>query len=227
MVSLDFVLKLSEYNHCEESQTRIELKNEVGETVFFHELSTEDFSDAHTQVGHLFTVSMEAEASSYDALVTYSDSRAEEPAFASIEAAYSGFEITECKIQVVDFCMLDANSDGTTGTFEFELDVRASTACSSLDAYLDIIQGNSYLQNVVLNQADIQEALDCECLTQISATADFDGLTGEDFYGQIDIRDNASDMVYLEDSCTYTFRVYETLADENDTGATTGAIDMF
>ena len=122
---------------------------------------------------------------------------------------------------------MDANLDGTTGTFDFELNLRASTACSSLDASLDIIQGITYLENVVLNQEDVQRALDCECLTNFSVTADFDGLTGEDFYGQIDIRDDTNDIVYLEDSCTYTFgsTVESTVTPADDTVVVDASVD--
>jgi len=85
MVQLDFVLKLSEYNHCEVSETIFEIKNDLGVTLFYHELTTNDFGDAHTEVGHLFTVSLDAEVdTNFDASIIYSDTRAEEPAFASI-----------------------------------------------------------------------------------------------------------------------------------------------
>lgn len=67
---------------------------------------------------------------------------------------------------------------------------------------MDIIHDGVFLTGVSVPAEDLVESLECDCLKTITVVADSDGSTGE-FYGQLDVRNEAYGVVKIIDSCVY------------------------
>lgn len=104
---------------------------------------------------------------------------------------------------MIDFCLVNAAeaSAGRWG-FDFNIRVESNSKCGTLSATLDLVQDGVFMANVALDGAEIIAAFDCECEKTFTVYADYDG-TGNEFYGQMDIRNGQHQVVKITDSCTY------------------------
>ena len=113
---------------------------------------------------------------------------------------------TSCEIQVREFCLTSMEPAEQEGRyiFTFDLTVIAAPICENLEATLDLANGQGeYLGNVSLNHDELIDAIECDCDKQFVVTADAETSYG-DFYGQLVVREAASGLVEITDSCVLT-----------------------
>lgn len=131
-----------------------------------------------------------------------SDSRAAEDQTADAKGWTEPNSYT-CDVEVIDFCLVNAKevSTGRWG-FDFNIRVESNSKCGTLTASLDLVKDGVFTDNVTLDGAEIISAFDCECEKTFTVEADYDG-SGNEFYGQMDIRNGQQQIVKITDSCTY------------------------
>lgn len=109
----------------------------------------------------------------------------------------------DCSVNVVDFCLENAQALNTT-RWEFNFTIRAmsNSKCGTLSSSMELIwEDYTFLGNVDIDGNAIIDSFNCGCEKTFSVQADFDGSPG-DVYGQLDIRNSEHQIVQIVDSCT-------------------------
>jgi hypothetical protein len=200
--TMDYNLKIAQHgsNACRDTTASVELYNAGGMT-FHTPLAGDDIAQALTEEG--FDISIQAQAVEADsAQVTVSDPRAANDTTADAQG-YSKPVAYDCDVEVIDFCLVNAADAGNgRWAFDFNIRVESNAKCGTLTASLDLVKDGTFIENVALDGQEIISAFDCECEKTFTVTADYDGI-GNEFYGQLDIRNGQQQVVKITDSCTY------------------------
>jgi len=204
-VALDLQISLSHEgdNACNSMSALVTISH--GENVeFMHFLSASDL-EAAIEGSFDFTVIVPSNEAAV-AMIAFSDDNAADDATDLIDPAYVPESATSCEIQVREFCLTSMEPAEEQGRyiFTFDLTVIAAPICENLEATLDLANAQGeYLGNVSLDHDELIDAIECDCDKQFVVTADAESAYG-DFYGQLVVREAASGLVEITDSCVLT-----------------------
>lgn len=168
-------------------------------TTFIHYLSDSDTERALETGGFNYTVSLET-ASAGEANAYWKDPRAVENKQAEASGWVTPNEL-DCRVQMQEFCLNSASkvSDGRW-SFDFTIRAEANSQCGNLSTTLDLIGEGNYLGSVSIDNNEIIDAFNCDCVKTFSVEADYDGSAG-DVYGQLFVRNSAHQIALISDSC--------------------------
>ncbi len=204
-VAFDLSISLAHHGSraCNSMSALVTIK--TGERITFgHLLSAADLEQAIESAFDFTVIVSSADVSS--AHITFSDENALYDAVEVIDPVYSAEAPTTCEIEVREFCLISMTPEAAPSTrysFEFDLSMVASPVCTNLLGTLDIVSSDgTYLGDVTINHDELIDALECDCDKHLIVTADVLNPTGE-FYGQLDVREEASGLVEITDSCVF------------------------